>query len=67
MTVIKAKVMDSLHLELEKEIKTSEKEIFVKIIRRGIIESAEGAWGYDVDSEDFVKDLFRTCQGGAGD
>jgi len=57
MTVIKAKVMDSLHLELEKEIKTSEKEIFVKIIRWGIIESAEGAWGYDVDSEDFVKDL----------
>jgi len=60
MTVIKAKVMDSLHLELEKEIKTSEKEILVKIIRWGIIESAEGAWGYDVDSEDFVKDLRRS-------
>ena len=60
MTVIKAKVMDSLHLELEKEIKTSEKEILVKIIRWGIIESAEGAWGCDVDSEDFVKDLRRS-------
>ena len=57
MTVIKAKVMDSMHLELEREIGTSEKEVFVKILRRGIVESAEGAWGFDVDSKDFVKDL----------
>jgi len=57
MTVIKAKVMDSMYLELEKEIGTSEKEVFVKILRRGIVESAEGAWGFDVDSKDFVKDL----------
>jgi hypothetical protein len=60
MAVIKAKVMDSMHLELEEEIETSEKEIFVKIIRRGIVESAEGAWGYDVDSKDFVKDLRKS-------
>ena len=37
MNVVKAKVVDSKHLELEKEIET-----------------AEGAWGYDVDSRDFV-------------
>jgi len=69
MSVIKAKVMDSMHLELEKKIETSEKEVFVKIIRRDIVESAEGAWGFDVDSKDFVKDLrkFRTCQEGVGD
>jgi hypothetical protein len=60
MAVIKAKIMDSMHLELEKEIETSEKEIFVKIIRQGIVESAEGAWGYDVDSKDFVKDLRKS-------
>ena len=63
MAVIKAKSMDSMHLELEKEIETSEKEVFVKIISGGIVESAEGGWGYDVDSKDFVKDLrkFRAC------
>ncbi|MEA1944279.1 MAG: hypothetical protein U9N07_02920 [Euryarchaeota archaeon] len=60
MTLIKAKVMDSMHLELEKEIGTYEKEVFVKIIRRGIVEAAEGAWGYDVDSKDFVKDLRKS-------
>jgi hypothetical protein len=60
MAVIKAKIIDSMHLELEKEIETSEKEIFVKIIRQGIVESAEGAWGYDVDSKDFVKDLRKS-------
>jgi len=60
MTVIKAKVMDSMHLELEREIGTSEKEVFVKILRRGIVESAEGAWGFDVDSKDFVKDLRKS-------
>jgi hypothetical protein len=60
MKLIKAKVMDSMHLELEKEIETSEQEVFVKILRRGIVESAEGAWGYDVDSMDFVKDLRKS-------
>ena len=60
MKLIKAKVVDSMHLELEKEIGTSETEVFVKILRRGIVESAEGAWGYDVDSKDFVKDLRKS-------
>ena len=46
MTLIKAKVMDSMHLELEKGIETSEKNVFVRIIRPRVVESAEGAWGY---------------------
>lgn len=62
MVIIKAKVMDSMHLELEKGIETSEKEVFVKIIKRGIVESAEGAWGYDVDSKEFVKDLRKSTR-----
>ncbi|MCK4458986.1 MAG: hypothetical protein KAU52_04600 [Methanosarcinales archaeon] len=60
MTVIKAKVVDNTHLELERKIETSETEVFVKILRRGIVESAEGAWGYDVNSEDFVEDLRKS-------
>lgn len=60
MAIIKAKVIDSMHLELEKEIESSEKEIFVKIIRKGIVDSAEGAWDFDVDSSDFVKDLRKS-------
>ncbi len=60
MTVIKAKVVDNTHLELERKLETSETEVFVKILRRGIVESAEGAWGYDVDSEDFVENLRKS-------
>ena len=60
MTLIKAKVMDSTHLELEKAIVTSEKEVFVRIIRSNVVKSAEGACGYDVDSKEFVKDLRRS-------
>lgn len=60
MTLIKAKVMDSTHLELEKAIVTSEEEVFVRIIRSKVVKSAEGAWGYDVDSKEFVKDLRRS-------
>ena len=69
MTIIKAKVRDSMHLELEKAIETSENNVFVRIIRSKVIKSAEGAWGYDVDSKEFAKDLrkFRTCQKWVGD
>ena len=60
-TLIKAKVVDSMHLELENGIETSDKEVFVEIVRRGgIVESAKGAWGYDVDSKDFVRDLRKS-------
>ena len=69
MTLIKAKVMDSMHLELEKAIETLGKDVFVRISRSKVVKSAEGAWGYDVDSKEFVKDLrkFRTCQKWVGD
>jgi hypothetical protein len=61
MTLIKAKVVDSMHLELESGIETSDKEVFVEIVRRGgIVESVKGAWGYDVDSKDFVRDLRKS-------
>ena len=50
-----------MHLELENGIETSDKEVFVEIVRRGgIVESVKGAWGYDVDSEDFVRDLRKS-------
>ena len=50
-----------MHLELESGIETSDKEVFVEIVRReGIVESVKGAWGYDVDSKDFVRDLRKS-------
>ena len=60
MNLIKAIVMDSTHLELEKEIGIPEKDVLIKIIRCGVVESAEGAWGYDVNSKDFVDDLRKS-------
>jgi hypothetical protein len=62
MTIIKAKVKDSTHLELDREIETVEKEIFVKILGRSVVESAEGAWGYDVDSKEFVNGLRKSTR-----
>ena len=60
MNLIKAKVIDNTHLELEKEIGIPEKDVLIKIIRWGVVESAEGAWGYDVNSKDFVEDLRKS-------
>ena len=57
MNLIKARVVDNTHLELEREIGTLEKDVLIKIIRCGAVESAEGAWGHDVNSKDFVEDL----------
>lgn len=60
MTTIKAKVIDDFHLELEKGIRSKTgDEVFVKIIEKKPIASLRGAWGYDVDSADFV-DTLRT-------
>jgi len=44
----------NLHLILEmvREAKEPEEE--------DVVESAVGAWGYDVDSEEFVRELRRT-------
>lgn len=60
MEVIKAKVVDSKHLELEKEIEMPAKDVFIKILREGEVESAEGAWGYDVNSKNFVEELRKS-------
>ena len=61
MTTIKAKVIDGFHLELEKGIltKTGE-EVFIKIIEKKPVASLRGAWGYDVDSADFVDTLRKS-------
>ena len=60
MNLIKARVVDNTHLELEKEIGIPEKDVLIKIIRWGVVESAEGAWGYDVNSKDFVENLRKS-------
>jgi hypothetical protein len=57
MTTIKAKVIDSHHLELERGLTGKTGEVFVKIIERKPVESLRGAWGYDIDSADFVENL----------
>ena len=43
MNLIKARVVDNTHLELEREIGIPEKDVLIKIIRCGVVESAEGA------------------------
>ena len=61
MKTIKAKVIDSFHLELKKEILTKTgAEVFIRIIEKKPIASLSGAWGYDVDSADFVDTLRST-------
>ena len=58
MTTIKAKVIDGFHLKLEKGIVTKTgDEVFVRIIEKRPVASLCGAWGYDVDSADFVENL----------
>ncbi|MDO8874208.1 MAG: hypothetical protein Q7V05_15995 [Methanoregula sp.] len=61
MTTIKAKVIDGFHLELETGIPTKTgDEVFIKIIDKKPITSLCGAWGYDVDSADFVDTLRKS-------
>jgi hypothetical protein len=57
MTTIKAKVIDNHHLELERGLTGKTGEVFVKIIEKKPVESLRGAWGYDIDSADFVDEL----------
>ncbi|MDD1701654.1 MAG: hypothetical protein LUQ31_01570 [Methanoregula sp.] len=57
MATIKAKVIDDFHLELERGIPVKSGEVFVKIIEKKPVASLRGAWGYDVDSADFVENL----------
>ena len=60
MTTIKAKVIDDFHLELEQGISVKTGEVFVKIVERKPIKSLRGAWGYDIDSADFVENLRKS-------
>jgi len=61
MTTIKAKVIDGFHLELERGISTKTgDEVFIKIIKKKPVTSLRGAWGYDVDSADFVDTLRKS-------
>ena len=61
MTTIKTKVIDGFHLELEKGISTKTgDEVFIKIIEKKPVTLLRGAWGYDVDSADFVGTLRKS-------
>lgn len=60
MATLKAKVIDNFHLELERGISINTGEVFVKIIEKKPIESLRGAWGYDIDSADFVENLRKS-------
>jgi len=60
MEIIKAKNIDGKHLELEQGIGIEDKEVFIKVIREGIVESVKGCWGYDVDSGEFVENLRKS-------
>ena len=60
MATIKAKVIDNFHLELEQGISIKTGEVFIKIIENKPIESLRGAWGYDIDSAEFVEMLRKS-------
>jgi hypothetical protein len=60
MATIKAKVIDDFHLELERGISIKTGEVFIKIIEKKPIEALRGAWGYDIDSADFVEKLRKS-------
>ncbi len=60
MATIKAKVIDDFHLELERGLPIHKGEVFIKIIEKKSIASLRGAWGYDIDSADFVENLRKS-------
>ncbi len=60
MAIIKAKIIDSRHLELSEDIFSTNEEIYLKIIEKNSIESIRGAWGFDIDSAEFVEKLRRS-------
>lgn len=62
MTIIRAKVIDNYHLELENEFPIKNGDVFIKIVEDSTIESLRGAWGYDVDSADFVEKIRKSKQ-----
>ncbi len=62
MTIMRAKVIDNFHLELEDELHVKNKEILIKVVENSLISSLRGAWGYDVDSADFVEKIRKSKQ-----
>jgi len=60
MAIIKAKVIDEMHLELEKGIRTKSGEVFVRIIEKKPIRELRGAWGYDIDSAEFEERMRKS-------
>jgi hypothetical protein len=60
MAIIKAKVIDDMHLELEKGIRTKSGEVFIRIIEKKPIRELRGAWGYDVDSAEFEERMRKS-------
>jgi hypothetical protein len=57
MTTIKAKVIDDFHLELEHGLTKKTGEVLIKIIDKKPVKALRGAWGYDIDSAEFVEKL----------
>lgn len=62
MTVIRAKIIDNFHLELEDELPAITGNILIKIVEESPLESHRGAWGYDVDSAYFVEKIRKSKQ-----
>ena len=60
MTIIKAKIMDSRHLELSEDIQCKTDEIYLKIIGNNAVDAIIGAWGVDIDSAEFVENLRKS-------
>lgn len=51
-------------LELDKELHSLLKAVREAKKPRGAVKSAAGAWGYDVDSVEFTRELRRTRRAG---
>ncbi|HWQ68213.1 MAG TPA: hypothetical protein VN372_15255 [Methanospirillum sp.] len=62
MTVIRARIIDNFHLELEDELPLMTDNVLIKIVEDSPLESLRGVWGYDVDSADFVEKIRKSKQ-----
>jgi hypothetical protein len=60
MVIIKAKIVDSRHLELYEDIQYNTGEIYVTIMEKNTIDTIRGAWGIDIDSAEFVEKLRKS-------
>lgn len=62
MTVLRAKVIDNFHLELEVELPIKNGDVLIKIVEDTPLGSLRGAWGYDINSADFVEKMRKSKQ-----